>query len=65
MRELLGEYDSNQSQMMGESCIRVNSNDDVRACIKIDVHRNEGILHRAFSVLIFDNENRLLIQKDR
>ena len=42
-RELLGEYDSNQSEMMGESCIRVNSNDEVVGPVsKFEAHRNEG-----------------------
>ena len=63
-RELLGDYDSSQSEMMEESCIRVNSNDEVVGPVsKFQAHRDEGILHRAFSVLIFDNDNRLLIQK--
>ena len=52
-RELLGNYDYNQSEMMEESCIRVNSNDEVVGPVsKFQAHRDEGILHRAFSVLI-------------
>jgi len=63
-RELLEGYDSNQSEMMGESCINVNSLDEVLGPIsKFEAHRDEGVLHRAFSALIFDNKNRLLIQK--
>ena len=30
---------------------------------KADVHAGEGILHRAFSVFLFDGEGRVLIQK--
>ncbi|MBJ99958.1 MAG: hypothetical protein CMB48_03110 [Euryarchaeota archaeon] len=63
-RELLEEYDSNQSEMMDESCIQVTSEDLVVGPIsKFEAHRDEGILHRAFSVLMFDSQNRLLIQK--
>ena len=30
---------------------------------KAAAHHQAGILHRAFSVLLFDNNNRLLLQK--
>ena len=30
---------------------------------KADVHAGEGILHRAFSVFLFDAEGRLLLQQ--
>jgi isopentenyl-diphosphate delta-isomerase len=30
---------------------------------KLDAHRGDGLLHRAFSVFVFDSARRLLIQK--
>ena len=57
-------HDSSQLQMMDEMCLLVDSEDKVIGSeSKLDCHRNEGIRHRAFSVLIFDSEGRLLVQK--
>jgi len=42
----------------------VDENDRVIDSVsKIDCHRGKGIRHRAFSVLIFDSEERLLMQQ--
>ena len=50
--------------MMKEMCLVVDENDKVIDSVsKIDCHRGKGIRHRAFSVLIFDSENRLLMQQ--
>ena len=63
-RELLNDYDSLQAEMMNESCISVDSDDLILGPVsKYKAHRNEGVRHRAFSVLIFNEENKLLIQK--
>ena len=60
----LNDHDSIQSEMMGEMCLVVDKNDEVAgSSSKLSCHRGEGIRHRAFSVLIFDSESRLLIQK--
>ena len=60
----LSGYDSSQIEMMEELCILVDSKDNViGSASKVDCHRGKGLLHRAFSVLIFDDKNRLLIQK--
>ena len=57
-------HDSSQLQMMDEMCLLVDSEDRVIGSeTKLDCHRNEGSRHRAFSVLIFDSEGRLLVQK--
>ena len=56
--------DSSQSEMMGEMCILVDEGDNYTGSeTKLSCHNGEGLRHRAFSVLIFDNIGRLLIQK--
>ena len=57
-------HDSTQFEMMDEMCLLVDSEDRVIGSkSKLACHRNEGFRHRAFSVLIFDSEGRLLVQK--
>jgi len=60
----LSELDSSQLEMMKEMCMAVDENDRVIDSVsKIECHRGKGIRHRAFSVLIFDSEDRLLMQQ--
>ena len=62
--ELLESYDVMQAAMMEESCIQVDSSDNIIGPIsKFIAHRGNGVLHRAFSVLLFNEDNQLLIQK--
>ncbi|CAI8230926.1 MAG: Isopentenyl-diphosphate Delta-isomerase [Methanobacteriota archaeon] len=62
--ELLNEYDSLQAEMMAESCIQVDSQDNIIGPVsKYEAHRDDGVRHRAFSALIFNQDNKLLIQK--
>ena len=57
-------HDSTQSEMMEEMCLVVDNDDNIiGAETKLSCHRNGGIRHRAFSVLIFDSRGRLLVQK--
>ena len=57
-------YDDDQVMMMSEQVILVDSDDNVIGPMsKADAHRGEGVLHRAFSILLFDNDDRLLMQK--
>ena len=61
--ELQG-YDEAQRGMMEENCIVVDEDDKIIGQdSKINCHLNDGELHRAFSVLIFDSNNKLLIQQ--
>ena len=61
--ELQG-YDQTQKEMMEENCIVVDDNDQIIGQeSKVNCHLNEGKLHRAFSVLLFDSNNKLLIQQ--
>ena len=61
--ELQG-YDQAQKEMMEENCIVVDDNDQIIGQeSKVNCHLNEGKLHRAFSVLLFDSNNKLLIQQ--
>ena len=61
--ELQG-YDQAQKEMMEENCIVVDDNDQIIGQeSKVNCHLNEGKLHRAFSVLLFDLSNKLLIQQ--
>ena len=60
----LDSHDSIQTEMMGEMCIVVDKEDMVTGTeSKLNCHKNKGIRHRAFSVLIFDTKGRLLVQK--
>ena len=60
----LSKLDSSQLEMMKEMCLVVDENDKVIDSVsKIDCHRGKGIRHRAFGVLIFDSEDRLLMQQ--
>ena len=61
---LLDEEDPDQAGMMDEMCILVDIDDNpIGSASKLDCHRGAGLRHRAFSVLIFDSNNRLLLQK--
>ena len=47
-----------------EKLILVDKNDNVLGYkSKVECHENDGILHRAFSIFIFNNKNQLLLQK--
>ena len=60
----LREYDNEQVQMMEENCIVVDEGDKIIGPdSKINCHKGNGRLHRAFSVLLFNSKNELLIQK--
>ena len=61
---LLDGEDPNQAGMMDEMCILVDIDDlPIGSASKLDCHRGAGLRHRAFSVLIFDSQDRLLLQK--
>ena len=50
--------------MMNENCIIVDENDKITGQdSKINCHLGNGKLHRAFSVLIFNSNEKLLIQQ--
>ena len=54
-------YDTTQVSMMGEQVILVDTDDQVIGPMsKMDAHRGEGVLHRAFSILLFDDDDQLL-----
>ncbi len=56
--------DSVQVELMSEAIIGVDENDvETVQLSKVEAHYGAGHLHRAFSVLLFDSNNRLLIQK--
>lgn len=63
--ELIDEgYDVEQVDMMSERVILVDDSDHILGSMsKVEAHRGEGILHRAFSILLFDDDDRLLMQK--
>jgi geranylgeranyl diphosphate synthase type I len=57
-------YEATQSASMTESLIVVDAQDKVLGeMAKLDCHLGDGVLHRAFSVLLFDENDRLLVQK--
>ena len=56
--------DDVQAQLMAEAIISVSETDEVLGPIsKIAAHRGAGAFHRAFSVLLFDSNKRLLLQR--
>ncbi|MGH0136693.1 UNVERIFIED_CONTAM: hypothetical protein FKN15_066566 [Acipenser sinensis] len=60
--------DEKQVQLLSEMCILIDENDGkIGADTKKNCHLNsnidEGLLHRAFSVFLFNNEDKLLIQQ--
>tara|TARA_Y100000589_G_scaffold317611_1_gene343916 strand:+ start:2150 stop:3904 length:1755 start_codon:yes stop_codon:yes gene_type:complete len=56
--------DSTQASMMAEAVLQVDENDGVVGPIsKADSHYQSGRLHRAFSVLLFNGEGKLLLQQ--
>ena len=56
--------DTSQVEMMEELCLCLDENDNViDSSSKLTTHYGEGIRHRAFSVLIFDSDDRLLVQQ--
>ena len=60
----LGDHDEVQSEMMAEMCLIVDEQDNVIGSeTKRTCHWGRGIRHRAFSVLIFDSQGCLLVQK--
>ncbi|XP_007539627.2 isopentenyl-diphosphate Delta-isomerase 1 [Erinaceus europaeus] len=60
--------DKQQVQLLAEMCILIDENDNnIGADTKKNCHLNEniekGLLHRAFSVFLFNTENKLLLQQ--
>ncbi|XP_066137071.1 isopentenyl-diphosphate Delta-isomerase 1 isoform X2 [Saccopteryx bilineata] len=60
--------DKQQVQLLAEMCILIDENDnEIGAETKKNCHLNEniekGLLHRAFSVFLFNTENKLLLQQ--
>ncbi|MCJ1275684.1 isopentenyl-diphosphate delta-isomerase idi1 [Puttea exsequens] len=61
-------YDEEQIRLMGEVCIILDEDDvPIGSSSKKYCHLmkniNDGLLHRAFSVFLFDHNNRLLLQR--
>lgn len=62
--ESLSGHSAQQIEFMGERLIYVNEDDKPIGHVeKFDAHFGRGCLHRAFSLLVFDSSNRLLLQK--
>ena len=56
--------DSTQASMMAEAVLQVDENDVIIGPIsKADSHFKAGALHRAFSVLLFNSDGKLLLQQ--
>lgn len=64
----LAGYDAEQVRLMDEMCIVLDENDNpIGSANKKTCHLmkniDQGLLHRAFSVFLFDSQNRLLLQQ--
>ncbi|KAF7245975.1 Isopentenyl-diphosphate Delta-isomerase 1 [Varanus komodoensis] len=62
------DLDEQQVQLLSEMCILIDENDnEIGSETKKNCHLNEnidkGLLHRAFSVFLFNTENKLLLQQ--
>ncbi|KAJ1099819.1 hypothetical protein NDU88_004914 [Pleurodeles waltl] len=60
--------DEQQVQLLREMCILIDENDkkigaDTKKNCHLNANINNGLLHRAFSVFLFNNENKLLLQQ--
>ena len=56
--------DSTQASMMAEAVLQVDENDVIIGPMsKADSHFKAGALHRAFSVLLFNSDGKLLLQQ--
>ncbi|XP_060725573.1 isopentenyl-diphosphate Delta-isomerase 1 [Tachysurus vachellii] len=60
--------DEKQVRLLAEMCIRIDENDqEIGADTKKNCHLNsnisKGLLHRAFSVFLFNSEEKLLLQQ--
>ncbi|DAZ98528.1 TPA: hypothetical protein N0F65_007027 [Lagenidium giganteum] len=62
--DLTASADPEQLEFMQEMVIQVDEQDNVLGPMtKKDSHFHDGVLHRAFSVFLFNSKNELLIQK--
>lgn len=64
----LQDYDPEQARLMAEECILVNEDDveigsDSKKNCHLMVNIKNGMLHRAFSLFVFDNGKLLLQQR--
>ena len=60
----LEKHDPAQSEMMEEMCLLVDKEDNVIGTMsKLDCHFGEGHRHRAFSVIIVNNNGEMLVQQ--
>ncbi|CAO3687850.1 unnamed protein product [Umbelopsis vinacea] len=64
----LDNYDEEQVRLMEEMCIVIDKDDnrigaDSKKTCHLMENINKGLLHRAFSVFLFDSQNRLLLQQ--
>ncbi|XP_078519424.1 isopentenyl-diphosphate Delta-isomerase 1 isoform X1 [Lissotriton helveticus] len=60
--------DEQQVQLLAEMCILIDENDkkigaDTKKNCHLNANINNGLLHRAFSVFLFNTENKLLLQQ--
>lgn len=61
-------HDSEQIKLMAENCIVLDYNDNqigsgTKKVCHLMSNIDKGLLHRAFSVFLFDDQNRLLLQQ--
>jgi len=64
----MGSYDAEQVRLLGEQCIEVTPSDaSIGPVSKEKSHKtaeiNRGLLHRAFSVFLFNSKGELLLQQ--
>ena len=69
MHVLAGKGQTQEDFMLKDTCITVDQNDNVvgseskKACHRFEHATPDGLLHRAFSVFLFDSSGKLLLQR--
>ncbi|XP_034415865.1 isopentenyl-diphosphate Delta-isomerase 1 isoform X1 [Cyclopterus lumpus] len=68
MPEITDNLDQKQVQLLSEMCIVIDENDqkigeDTKKNCHLNSNIDKGLLHRAFSVFIFNSEDKLLLQQ--
>ena len=60
----LNTHDAEQASLMAEAVIHVAENDQIIGPIsKLKAHQGTGFFHRAFSVLLFNSDGKMLLQQ--
>lgn len=69
LKDKMGDLDTTQVALMAEECLLLDNDDKVigygskQECHLVENIEKKGLLHRAFSIFLFDSKGRLLLQQ--